>query len=151
MMLMASSSVTRTQRIAASYETAFGFLANPNNLVVWSFVDITELTKAGDGWWGVQTLAGPARLRTRCNEPSGVIDFEFDFADWKWLIPTRLWRNVSGCDYVITLLAWDDRPGGIFSEQLLLIDQKLVRLKFLLEAQEAIGPFRTNRLTDLEN
>lgn len=144
-MLMASSSVTRTQRIAVRYETAFGFLVNPYNLVMWSFIDITQLHKADDGWWSVQTLAGPARVRTLCNAPSGVIDFEFDFADWKWLIPTRLLRNAGGCDYVITLLAWNDQPGAIFSEQLLLIDQKLVRLKLLLEAQEAIGSFRKNR------
>jgi hypothetical protein len=148
-MLMTSSSVTRTERIAARYETAFGFLVNPHNLVLWSFVDITELNKTDNGWWSVRTPAGPARLKILCNAPSGVIDFEFDFSDWKWFIPTRLLRNADGCDYIITLLAWNDRSDGFFNEQLLLIDQKLVRLKVLLEAKEAIRYFKNSSRTDL--
>lgn len=61
-MLMPSSSVTRTQRIATRYETAFSFLVDPHNLVLWSFVDITDLNKTNAGWRSVRTLAGHAQL-----------------------------------------------------------------------------------------
>jgi hypothetical protein len=130
---MPPQSVTRSKSIQAPYDKVFNFLAEPYNLIRWSIIDVTSVDQPEGRWWRVQTLAGPAQARIRSHPAFGVLDFDFKFADAQWLVPTRLFFNGDGCEYLVTLFASLPLGQGLFGIQIALIDQKLNLLKELME------------------
>jgi hypothetical protein len=128
--------VTRTVSIDAPYGKVFSFLLEPYNLPDWAIVDITEVLPGEGGWWQVRTLAGNAMLRIRSNFNFGVLDYEFEFLDARWSIPSRLLAREDRCEYVLTLFAPSLLVSNLFEHQIVLIDQKLARLKALMEGDE---------------
>ena len=130
---MPPRSVTKSVSIDASYGKVFSFLVEPYNLPEWALVDITEVLAGEGGWWQVRTVAGHALLRIRSSFAFGVLDYDFDFIDARWSIPSRLLARQDSCEYILTLFAPSPFASDLFEHQIALADRKLAHLKMLME------------------
>jgi len=120
--------------IRTSFERAWDFIANPENLHLWT-VDfaIAPPTKAGE-LFRVETPRGPLDLFVKTHPEAGTIDFHFGRDGRFGCSPSRLVR-LDGCVlYVFTQLEPENAPPGTFERLVSNVARELEILRTQLEA-----------------
>jgi hypothetical protein len=124
--------------IDASASDVFTFLSDARNWPRWATVNILGVGAFDDGWWAISTPNGPARIRLRTDESSGVVDH--DFADGDGVVatlPARITPNRRGSTFALTFGRPGDVPEDDFAEFLATVDVELETLRRVLEGDES--------------
>lgn len=129
-------SATFTASLASPFDEVWSFLANPENLHLWT-VGFTQSapTAAGDGY-KVETARGPLDLFVRCSREYGVIDFHFGRDGHLATSPTRLLENGDGCVFIFTLFEPENPAAGQFET---LVENVRAEMDLLRERFGASG------------
>jgi hypothetical protein len=118
---MIAYSMTKTIAIDAPKGRVFAFLADAANWPKWAVVNVKSVRPAGDGWWDMETPAGPAKLRLRPDSELGVLDHDFHS-------PEASWTDRRDIDHAASLRIWceygdvdraDEAGGGVLANPLL--------------------------------
>lgn len=127
---MISYAITKTISIDAPVRKVFDFLANPENGHSWA-VDAIE--RYDGEWWEATFPAGSVLLRPRPNATFGTLDHDFDADDISWTVAARVVPNGTGSELMVTCMQLRGWSREAFEEQLVLVVDRLERLKKLLE------------------
>ncbi len=130
---MVVRSITKTISIDRDPAAVFRFLADAANWPNWAIVNVLAVSPREDGWWDMQTPAGPAQLRIRANEAAGILDHDFVAPEARWTVPARVVPNGSGAEFLITFFQPPTFTNAFFDQQVALVDKELARLKEILE------------------
>lgn len=127
-------SETLSVSFQASFDKAFNFIANPENLHLWT-VDfaLAPSLKVGEVY-KVQTPRGGLDLFVKADPESGVIDFYFGSGGKYRSSPSRLLRNEDGVVYIFTQFEPPNAPPGQFEALVGNVRKELAILKELLES-----------------
>lgn len=128
-------SETLSVSIKTSFEKAFNFIADPENLHLWT-VDfaLAPPTRAGE-IYKVQTPRGELDLFVKSDKETGVIDFYYGTEGRYRSSPSRLLESDDGVVYIFTQFEPPGAPPGQFETLVGNVRKELVLLKGLLESQ----------------
>jgi hypothetical protein len=127
-------SATRSVAIRAPFDCAWDFIANPENLHLWT-VDFALYapTRAGEVY-RVETPRGSLDLFVKTDRQAGTIDFHFGKEGRFRSSPSRLLPVDGGVLYVFTQFEPDDAPAGLFERLVVNVEKELQILKERLES-----------------
>jgi uncharacterized protein YndB with AHSA1/START domain len=126
-------SITKTISINRDPKVVFRFLADAANWPKWAIVNVLSVSPAEDGWWDMQTPAGPAKLQIRSHEAHGILDHDFVAPEAQWTVPARVVPNAGGTEFLITFFQPPSFTNEFFDQQVSLVDKELAKLKEVLE------------------
>lgn len=122
-------SETLSVAIATSYDRAWSFISDPENLHLWT-VDFALSKPRKDGEvWKVETSRGPLDLYIRADRASGVIDFHFGRDGHFGCSPSRLLANDDGVVYIFTQFEPENAPAGLFERLMDNVRKELMILR----------------------
>jgi hypothetical protein len=128
---------TQSITIPASFEEAFGFLAEPENLPKWAVGFARGIRREGDDWI-VQTAQGDVTVRVVADEARGTIDFHMTVAPGVDAVAySRLVRNGTGAEYAFTQFQSPGMSDDVFNGQREALAEELAILPILFRAQAA--------------
>src|SRR5688572_18082703 len=106
---------TRAVTIPTSYEAAFAFLTDPENLPTWAVGFGRAIRRAGDAWL-VSTGQGESPIRFAVAAERGVIDYHLTPAPGVEAVAySRLVPNGDGVEYVFTQFQAPGMPDEVFA------------------------------------
>jgi hypothetical protein len=130
-------SETLSVSIQTSFDNAWTFISNPENLHLWT-VDFALATpqKAGN-IYKVETSRGVIDLFVEGDKNTGTIDFYFGREGRYGCSPSRLIPNDDGVLYIFTQFEPNDAPPGLFEKLVSNVKKELQILKERLESKDA--------------
>jgi len=128
-------SETLSVSIQTSFDKAWTFISNAENLHLWT-VDfaLSPPKKAGD-IYKVETRRGVIDLFIESNRNAGTVDFYFGREGRFGCSPSRLLRNDDGVLYIFTQFEPKDAPPGLFEKLVSNVRKELQILKERLESE----------------
>ena len=128
-------SETLSVSIQTSFDKAWTFISNPENLHLWT-VDfaLSPPQKAGDIYI-VETPRGVIDLFVKSNWEMGTIDFYFGREGRFGCSPSRLLPNDDCVLYIFTQFKPKDAPSGLFERLVSNVKKELQILKERLESE----------------
>lgn len=134
------SPVTKTVMINRSPQAVFAFLANGENWAKFAVHNILSIRPSTEGDWLIETPRGPGRLRLKTTASLGIVDHEFiDAQEGRWEVPARVVpvgnREGNMSVFMMTLSKPDPVSEHDFQAGMVLLDEELMTLKQLLEAE----------------
>jgi hypothetical protein len=130
---------TQTATIPVSYEAAFAFLANPENLPRWAVGFARAIRRDGENWL-VTTNQGEIPIRYVVDADRGLIDYHLAPAPGEEAVAySRLVPNGDGVEYVFTQFQAPGMPDAVFAGQVEALVEELAILPALFRAQAACG------------
>lgn len=129
-------SETLSVSIQISFERAWTFISNPENLHLWT-VDFAlfQPKKVGE-LYKVETPRGVIDLFVKSNRETGTIDFYFGRHGLYGCSPSRLLSNDDGVLYIFTQFESKGAPPGLFEKLVSNVKRELRILKERLESQD---------------
>jgi hypothetical protein len=128
-------SETLSVSIKTSFDKAWTFIRNPENIHLWT-VDfaLSQPKKAGE-LYKVETERGTIDLFVKSERETGTIDFYFGRKGLYACSPSRLIPNDEGVLYIFTQFEPRDAPPGLFEKLISNVRKELQILKERLESQ----------------
>lgn len=128
---------TQTTTIPASYDEAFAFLADPQNLPRWAVGFARGIRREGESWI-VQTNQGDVPVRFVTDAQRGTIDFHMAVApDVEAAAYSRVIPNAAGAEYVFTQFQSPGIPDEVFAALRAALSEELAILPLLFRAHAA--------------
>ena len=128
---------TQTVTLPVSFEEAFAFLAEPENLPRWAVGFARSIRREGDDWI-VQTAQGEMPIRVVADAVRGTIDFQMRVAPGLEAVAySRVVPNDSGAEYVFTQIQMPGMTDEVFAAQRAALTEELASLPILFRAQVA--------------
>jgi hypothetical protein len=128
---------TQTVTLPVSFEEAFAFLAEPENLPRWAVGFARSIRREGDDWI-VQTAQGEMPIRVVADAVRGTIDFQMRVAPGLEAVAySRVVPNDSGAEYVFTQIQMPGMTDEVFAAQRAALTEELAILPILFRAQVA--------------
>ena len=128
---------TQTITCPVSFEEAFSFLAQPENLPRWAVGFARGIRREGDDWI-VQTAQGEMPVRVVADAQRGTIDFHMKAATGIEAIAySRVLPNDSSTEYVFTQFQMPGMTDEVFAGQRAALAEELAILPMLFRAQSA--------------
>jgi hypothetical protein len=128
--------VTKTVVINRSPMAVFAFLADGENWPKFAVHNIFSIRPGTEGDWAIETPRGPGRLRLKTTASFGIVDHEFiDPQEGRWEVPARVVSADNRSVFVMTLSKPERMSEQGFQAGLALLDEELVTLKQVLEAE----------------
>ena len=128
---------TQTVTLPVSFEEAFAFLAEPENLSRWAVGFARSIRREGDDWI-VQTAQGEMPIRVVADAVRGTIDFQMRVAPGLEAVAySRVVPNDSGAEYVFTQIQMPGMTDEVFAAQRAALTEELASLPILFRAQVA--------------
>ena len=128
---------TQTITLPVSFEEAFAFLAEPENLPRWAVGFAPGIRREGDDWI-VRTAQGEMPIRVVADASRGTIDFEMRVAPGLEAVAySRVVPNDSGAEYVFTQFQLPGMADDVFAAQRAALAEELAILPILFRAQVA--------------
>jgi hypothetical protein len=124
--------------IQTSFDKAWAFISNPENLHLWT-VDfaLSSPRKSDDIIYKVETQRGVIDLYIKSDRGRGTIDFYLGSEGRYGYSPSRLLPNDDGVLYIFTQFEPKDAPSGLFEKLVSNVKRELQVLKERLESQES--------------
>jgi hypothetical protein len=128
---------TQTVTLPVSFEEAFAFLAEPENLPRWAVGFARGIRREGEDWI-VQTAQGEMPIRVVADAVRGTIDFQMRVAPGLEAVAySRVVPNDSGAEYAFTQIQLPGMTDEIFAAQRAALTEELAILPILFRAQVA--------------
>lgn len=128
---------TQTVTLPVSFEEAFAFLAEPENLPRWAVGFARGIRREGDDWI-VQTAQGEMPIRVVADAVRGTIDFQMRVApELEAVAYSRVVPNDSGAEYAFTQIQPPGMTDEVFAAQRATLAEELAILPILFRAQVA--------------
>ena len=128
---------TQTVTLPVSFEEAFAFLAEPENLPRWAVGFARGIRREGDDWI-VQTAQGEMPIRVVADALRGTIDFQMLVApEFEAVAYSRVLPNGSGAEYAFTQFQLPGMADEVFAAQRAALAEELAILPILFRAQVA--------------
>ena len=128
---------TQSITLPVSFEEAFAFLAEPENLPRWAVGFARGIRREGDDWI-VQTAQGEMPIRVVADALQGTIDFQMRVAPGLEAVAySRIVPNDSGAEYVFTQFQLPGMSDEVFAAQQAALAEELAILPILFRAQMA--------------
>ena len=129
------TSVTKTVQIETSVQKAYGFLADPANMVQWAIHNLKSIRPVGENVWSIETPRGEGKFVPHFEQAHGILDHEFlDPKEGSWHVPARIVPiGTDASVYIITLTKPEPMPAEAFTQGIALMDEELLKLKEILE------------------
>jgi hypothetical protein len=135
--MMTMRSDTQTTTVPASYDEAFAFLADPQNLPRWAVGFARGIRREGESWI-VQTNQGDVPVRFVSDALRGTIDFHMAMApDVEAVAYSRVIPNAAGAEYVFTQFQSPGTPDEVFAALRAALSEELAILPLLFRAHAA--------------
>lgn len=128
-------SETLSVSIQTSFEKAWVFISNPENLHRWTVDFATSPPEKVGDLYKVKTPRGVLQLFVKSDRQTGVIDFYYGTEGRYKCSPSRLLRNDGGVVYIFTQFEPDDALPGLFEKLVSNVKKELQLLKEQLESQ----------------
>jgi hypothetical protein len=130
--------ITKSVAIDRTPEAVFAYLADAANWPHWATANVRSARPGNEpGWWDMQTVRGPGRLRIHAQPDHGILDHEFVNDEAHWMVPARVVPNGRGAEFMMTFYQPPDTSDGLFESRIALVGDELALLKRILEAQAA--------------
>ncbi len=127
---------TRSITIDAHPAWVFEFVANPQNLPLWSQSFCLSVFQHEEAWF-VESPHGPVQVHLQADPQTGVIDqYLFPSPEIQVMIPMRVVANGEGTEFIFTLFQPDDIAEEDYQQEIYWVEQELQMLKQQLEAPE---------------
>ena len=128
---------TQSITLPVSFEEAFAFLAEPENLPRWAVGFARGIRREGDDWI-VQTAQGEMPIRVVSDAVRGTIDFQMRAAPGLVAVAySRVVPNDSGAEYAFTQFQLPGMTDDVFAAQRAALAEELAILPILFRAQVA--------------
>ena len=127
---------TQTITLPVSFEEAFSFLAQPENLPRWAVGFARGIRREGDDWI-VQTAQGEMPVRVVADALRGTIDFHMRAPGIEVIAYSRVVPNDAGTEYVFTQFQQPGMADDVFAGQRAALAEELAILPMLFRAQSA--------------
>jgi hypothetical protein len=128
--------VTKTVTINRSPMTVFAFLADGENWPKFAVHNILSSRPGTQGDWVIETPRGPGRLHLKTAASFGIVDHEFiDPQEGRWEVPARVVSAADRSVFMMTLSKPERMSEQDFQAGLVLVDEELMTLKRVLEAE----------------
>ena len=128
---------TQTVTLPVSFEEAFAFLAEPENLPRWAVGFARGIRRECDDWI-VQTAQGEMPIRVVADALRGTIDFQMLVApELEAVAYSRVVPNGSGAEYAFTQFQLPGMTDDVFAAQRAALAEELAILPILFRAQVA--------------
>ena len=128
---------TQTTTLPVSFEEAFAFLAEPENLPRWAVGFARGIRREADDWI-VRTAQGEMPIRVVADASRGTIDFHMTVApEIEAIAYSRVVPNDSGAEYVFTQFQQAGMTDEVFASQRAALAEELAILPILFRAQVA--------------
>jgi hypothetical protein len=135
--LMSMHADTQTITLPVSFEEAFSFLAQPENLPRWAVGFARGIRREGDDWI-VQTAQGEMPVRVVADALRGTIDFHMRVAPGIEAVAySRVVPNDAGTEYIFTQFQLPGMADEVFAGQRAALAEELAILPMLFRAQSA--------------
>jgi hypothetical protein len=135
--LMSMRADTQTITVPVSFEEAFAFLAQPENLPRWAVGFARGIRREGDGWI-VQTAQAEMPVRVVADAVRGTIDFHIGVAPGLEAVAySRVVPNDSDAEFVFTQFQLPGMTDETFAAQRAALTEELAILPILFRAQVA--------------
>lgn len=131
-------SETLSVSIQTSFEKAWVFITNPENLHLWTVDFALSLPKKEGDIYKVETLRGVIDLFVKSNRETGAIDFYFGRDGRYGCSPSRLIPNDDGVLYIFTQFEPKDAHPGLLEKLVSNVKKELLILKERLESKEGL-------------
>src|SRR5262245_61073257 len=125
-------SETLSVSIPTSFERAWEFLTDAENLHLWTVDFALERPEKVGEQYRVQTPRGPLDLFVRCDRSTGVIDFHYGRDGRFGCSPSRLLADEDCVVYVFTQFEPEGAPPGRFEQLVMNVRRELQILHELL-------------------
>jgi hypothetical protein len=122
-------SETLSVSIPTSFDRAWEFLSDPENLHLWTVDFAIERPQRVGEHYRVETPRGPLDLFIRCERSTGVIDFYFGRDGRFGCSPSRLLAEEDGVVYVFTQFEPQGAPPGLFEQLVINVGKELQILR----------------------
>ena len=127
-------SKTVTVSVAAPPAAVYAFASNPENLPRW--LAFCRSVARHDNEWVMQTDEGPIALRFVAANPFGVLDHVVTLPSGLEIYnPMRVVANGDGSEVMFTLFHSANMSAAQFADDARLVENDLLTLKRILEAQ----------------
>ena len=127
-------SETLSVTIQSSFDKAWAFIKNPENLHLWTVDFALSLPKKAGDIYKVVTPLGVIDLFVKGDLEAGTIDFYFGRDGRYGCSPSRLIPNDDGVVYIFTQFEPKDAPQGLFDKLVSNVKKELQILKERLES-----------------
>jgi hypothetical protein len=127
-------SETLSVTIQTSFDKAWTFIVNPENLHLWTIDFALSSPKKAGGIYQVETPRGLIELFVKLNRDAGTIDFYFGRDGRYGCSPSRLFPNDEEVLYIFTQFEPDHAPPGLFEKLVSNVRKELQILKERLES-----------------
>lgn len=127
-------SETLSVTIQSSFDKAWAFIKNPENLHLWTVDFALSLPKKAGDIYKVETPLGVIDLFVKGDLEAGTIDFYFGRDGRYGCSPSRLIPNDDGVVYIFTQFEPKDAPQGLFDKLVSNVKKELQILKERLES-----------------
>lgn len=98
----ATATVVHAININCTVAKAFDFLNDVQQWLPWAMPQVQVVLPLPLGQWLVKTAHGLAKLRPRCNQALGTLEYELIAAAKTWRVPIRLVATRTGCHLAAT-------------------------------------------------
>ncbi len=128
-------SETLSVSIQTSFDEAWTFISNPENLHLWTVDFALSPPQKSVGIYKVETPRGIIDLFVDRDRNTGTIDFYFGREGLYGCSPSRLVANDYGVIYIFTQFEPKDAPPGLFEKLVSNVERELQILKERLESK----------------
>lgn len=126
-------SVVHAIDIACSVSKVFDFMRDVQQWLPWAMPQVQAVLPLPLGQWLVRTPNGLAKLRPRCNQALGTMEYELISASKTWSVPIRLVATRTGCYLAATFVRPRHLTTDAFTHRMQHTAAALGILKLVLE------------------
>ena len=125
--------------VQTTFDKAWTFISNPENLHLWTVDFALAPPKKVGGLYQVETPRGVTDLFVKSDRETGTIDFYYGRKGQYRCSPSRLLPNEDGVLYIFTQFKPDDAPPGLFEKLVSNVKKELQILKERLESKDTLS------------